>query len=198
MLMAMPRLFFAVQSTRAQQPAMQAAARSLLPQSAGRLVPAVDLHITLCFLGEVEARGVDLLVAAASTVRPALLHLELTHADWWRGSQVLCLVPEPAARAVRELVALAEQLRTVATSAGVKPDDKPFRPHVTVARKVAAGATRANLWPRRLEQALPFTANGFALLRSTGRGEGPRYAVHHAWACAPLAADADAKLSPRS
>lgn len=199
MLMPMARLFFAVQSTRSQQLAMQAAARSLLlPQSAGRLVPAVDLHVTLCFLAEVEARDMDPLVAAATTVRPALLQLELTDADWWPRSQVLCLVPEPAAPAVRELAALAEQLRAVAATAGVVPDDKPFRPHVTVARKVAAGATRAGLWPQRLQQPLRFTANGFALLRSTGRGDGPRYAVHHAWPCVPLAAHADAKRSPES
>lgn len=189
----MPRLFFALQPTPPQQLAMQATASSLVSRSGGRLVPAADLHVTLCFLGEVEARHADLLEAAAQAVPPSLLHFELTHADWWRSSQVLSLIPGPAAHVVPELAALAAQLRAIAAGAGVVPDDKPFRPHVTVARKVASGAIRTARFPVRLDRPLPFTADGFALLRSAGGGNRPRYAVHHAWPYTPQGAEADAR-----
>jgi 2'-5' RNA ligase len=99
------------------------------------------------------------------------------------------LRPEPAQRAAvaaaLAVQALARTLAATARAGGITLDDRPFRAHVTVARKVSAAASRARRWPQPLASPLPFTANGFVLMESTREPDGPRYKVIHAWPSAP-------------
>jgi RNA 2',3'-cyclic 3'-phosphodiesterase len=67
--------------------------------------------------------------------------LRFTRLAHWREPQVLCAL---APRADARVAALAQALKAAAAAAGFLPDLKPFRAHVTVARKVvrAPRATR--------------------------------------------------------
>lgn len=78
--------------------------------------------------------------------------------------------------------ALASALKCELTAAGFTPDPKPFRPHVTLARKVPPGT------PDRAMQSVLWSCAEFALVESrTGPG-GSSYSVLNSW---PLcAADA--------
>lgn len=143
-----------------------------------------DLHLTLAFLGEVAAEVVPRLQRTAAGIAPALFQLMLLRVDCWEGSGVLCLLPEEtaAAQSVREL---ARTLATVARAGGICLDDRHFRAHVTVARKVSPAASLARRWPQPLPAPLPFTADGFVLMESTRDPDGPRYKVVHASPSAP-------------
>lgn len=163
---------------------MHQLALPLVQETGGRAIPAADLHMTLCFLGEVPAEQIAAMIDAAALIEPARIQLTLDRIDWWRRPRVLCLLPgvEPP-----RLQRLAEELRMACRSIGLEPDPKPFRAHLTVARK-AGPANAARSWPQTLPQALPFTAEGFVLMQSTGAGDGPRYAVLQAWPPAPVRA----------
>jgi len=106
--------------------------------SGGRPVPAENLHVTLAFLGSVPPRRQPELAAAArdSALEPAAIPLELRfdRLELWRRAQLLCASPAqlPAWTAV-----IAGRLQARLAAGGFAPDLKPFRPHVTVARKVA-------------------------------------------------------------
>ena len=67
--------------------------------------------------------------------------------------------------------ALATALKDAAAAAGFTPDLKPFRTHVTLARKV----TRAPPESRLREMLWRF--DGFALIDSRTESEGPVYSV---------------------
>jgi len=176
----MPRLFFALQPGPSQRQAMHEATLPLVRETGGRPVHPEDLHLTLCFLGEVPGQQVATLIAAGDRVRPLAARIAFDRMDFWRRSRVLCLLPrrDEAAGAVEDLAA---GLRNAATGAGFTPDARPFIAHVTIARKVSPAKAGNHAWPLALTAPLDFASGGFALLSSTGGGDEPRYKVVHAW-----------------
>ena len=103
----------------------------------GRDVAVQSLHLTLCFLGDVDearlerlARHVDRAVAA-----PLGLDVRLDEPGWRADAGVAWLAastPPPA------LLALGRRMRGLAGRAGIRIDKRPFLPHVTLARRVDA------------------------------------------------------------
>ena len=136
-------------------------------------MPVASLHVTLAFLGSVpqsqrpqlESIAREQSSACAQEV-PLLLTFErLAH---WPRQQVLCV---PATEQSGGAHALAAALRDAAAAAGFRPDLKPFRAHVTVARKVTRFARALSLHP----VVWRFTA--FALLESRTEERGAAYSM---------------------
>ena len=117
-------------------------------------------------------------------VLQAMHGLSLAQIDCWTGSRVLCLLPDDSAGLVAAR-RLAFSLNETTRAAGLALDEKHFRAHVTIARKVPTGACRSTHWPEALPAPLPFTAHGFVLMESTRDPEGSRYKVIHAWPSRP-------------
>src|SRR5581483_5860506 len=152
------RLFFALWPDEAMRGAMAEATGNAARASGGRPVPAVNLHVTLAFLGSVPERQVSQLGAiarraatlcgeAAPPADRTTIELAFEHLEYWRAAHLLCAVPaEPPAPAA----ALARRLQALLSEGGFAPDLKPFRPHVTVVRKVSragpAGMMRPVVW----------------------------------------------------
>jgi 2'-5' RNA ligase len=85
---------------------------------------------------------------------------------------LLCLInSEPLAGAS----ALATTLARLLLAQGFAPDPNPYRPHITIARKVVK--------PHELGRTHPiaWSADGIALVESVTAPEGPRYAVLQRW-----------------
>jgi len=168
------RLFFALWPDTAARRALIAASTAAVAASGGRPVPPAHLHATLAFLGAVPAaRTAELaaLARAAAAAWPpgeAPLVLHFTRLAYWRGPQVLCAL---APRADAPAGTLAQVLKAAAAAAGFFPDLKPFRAHVTVARKVARAPA---LPPLAL---VSWSCNAFALVASTTGGRGSAYSV---------------------
>lgn len=159
---------------------MSAAASALAEELDGRPVHAADLHLTLCFIGEVPEAAIDHLSAAVAELRTSTLRLQLPQLDCWLPSHVLCLLPQSGPD-VNVVADLSARLASVSRTAGLPVDPKPFRAHVTVARKLAPRQAVARTWPQALPAPLPFTANEFVLMQGTGATNGPRYAVVRGW-----------------
>lgn len=178
------RLFFALWPDEAQRAALVDAAAGIVRHCGGRPVPAENLHVTLAFLGSVpEPRLPELAViaghAAALFPRDAVpIVVSLETLEHWARAQVLtALECRDEARAPASGAApLARTLSTETAAAGFSPDLKPFRLHVTVARKVARAPRASAIRP------VDWRFDRFALLESRTLETGPVYSVVESYA----------------
>jgi len=134
-----------------------------------------SLHVTLAFLGSVAQRRIPELAALARQVATQNPRLELTfdRLEHWAKPQLLCAVssaPAPCA------AAFSAALKRQVEASGFSPDLKPFRAHVTVARKVVHSVHSQDMPP------LLWAAGGFALVSSRTDPEGPVYSVIESYA----------------
>ena len=148
--------------------------RRAVHHSGGRPVPADQLHLTLAFLGAVPVAQVtalaDLAMAAQHAARlpGTTLEISLGRLEYWTRPRVLCALPlAPPAGLGRLVSGLLEGL----TAAGFTPDLKPFRAHVTVARKVACLSEPHAMHPVR------WRFEHFALVESRTQHAGAVYSV---------------------
>jgi RNA 2',3'-cyclic 3'-phosphodiesterase len=174
------RLFFALWPDEAQRTALAHAAAKTVRHSGGSPVPESNLHITLAFLGSVtETRLPELSTiagrAAATSPGDAVpLAITFEGVEYWAKPQVLAVLEHPhdtRAEPTSGVGQLARTLVTETVAAGFSPDLKPFRAHVTVARKVTraprSGEMRQVLW----------SFDSFALIESRTLPGGPVYSV---------------------
>lgn len=113
-----------------------AMARRLSASLEGRFLDRSTYHLTLAFLGDIDdaeaARAMDALDAACADAAPVPLAPDglgkfgrPADATLWLG-----LAPDPA------LLALAERVREELAARDLPFDPKPFRPHITLGRRV--------------------------------------------------------------
>jgi 2'-5' RNA ligase len=168
------RLFFALWPQEEARAALLHVAAKAVRHSGGRPVPAANLHVTLAFLGAVPERRLTELrqlarAQAAVFTRDRPIALTFQSLDYFRRAQILCaLAAQDDSAAIQPL---ASALQDASAAAGFNPDLKPFRAHVTMARKVTHTAAPMALRPVVWE----FTA--FALIDSRTEAAGPVYSV---------------------
>jgi 2'-5' RNA ligase len=142
----------------------------------GRWVRPENLHVTLVFLGAVDAAQRACVEAAADAIRGRSFTLLLDRSGWWRRPQVLWAgaseIPEPALELVKALQAGCE-------ACGFEREARAFRVHATLARKVVVEPPPLELPP------VPWQVRGFVLVESTLAPGGSDYRVVRTW---PLAA----------
>ena len=149
---------------------------------AARWVPPDNMHLTLRFIGEVDghqARDID---AALAQVRAERFALTLSGVDsfgsgakprsLWAGAQ-----PNPA------LDRLQSKVEKAVRSAGLPPEGRKFKPHVTLAR--FKGNPRERLFSYLSRNALfrgaPFTVDEFVLYSSFLAQQGAIYTPEAAY-----------------
>ena len=130
-----------------------------------------DLHLTLHFLGQVDAARLDDLRRLGDGVDRPRFTILLDEIGYWPRPQVLWVAPS---RAPDELTGLYRQLESGLQALGLETDNRPYRPHITLARKVRARSP----WPT-LE---PFAwgVDEMALVESRA-GAAPRYQPIARW-----------------
>jgi 2'-5' RNA ligase len=177
----MLRLFFALQPGAELVGALSEQVAPLITRLKAQRVPAENLHATLCFIGAVSEEKLPALQAAAAgvTARHASLHFDSL--EYWRKPAVLCATAgETAASAPARM--LAKRLAEATIAAGFAPDVKPFRAHLTLARKVHAVHAAACDWPRALAPPLTVHCDRFVLMQSQRGESGSIYSVVKSWA----------------
>jgi 2'-5' RNA ligase len=171
------RLFYALWPESGTLDAVARVMRRLVPQGTGRPQRRDQLHLTLEFLGAVpESRLPRVLeVGAALAGTGAGFEILFDRLEHWKRPQVLCLTatvtPEP-------LAALVMSLRSQLLARGFDPEKRPFKAHLTLARKVRRPPPILALEP------LGWPAREFSLVESTTDPSGSCYERLATW---PLA-----------
>jgi 2'-5' RNA ligase len=168
------RLFFALWPDEAQQRTLYKLGRVIAPPG-GKPMAAQNLHITLAFLGTIDADKRNCMEKAADAIQLPSFELALDSAGYWPRPQVVWLgcsaVPEP-------LQALAARLNDAMAACGLTPEKRPYSPHLTVLRKARQG-------PRQLDMdTVHWSVGDFVLVQSLTLPEGAQYQVVRRW---PLA-----------
>lgn len=128
---AAERLFVAVPLT--EHARQEIIAR--LPVLPGRLVPPQNWHFTLRFLGNTDPRMRDALVAelAGERLGPAfsICFGGLGAFPRAKRARIIWLGVEEGAK---KLISVAESVERVVRRAGFAPEERPFKPHLTLSR----------------------------------------------------------------
>jgi 2'-5' RNA ligase len=169
------RMFFALWPDEPLLVALRTRIPQLLRGVSGKAQRPDQWHLTLVFLGAVPADRLPLAEEAASAVRGSPFEIRFDLAEHWRRPQVLCL---SATRTPDALARVVADLRRELGARGFATEEREFRPHLTLARKVRRAASRVEV------EALPWPAADFVLVESVTAPDGSRYGVRRRW---PLA-----------
>lgn len=163
----MARLFFALWPPPDTAAFIAGAARA----AGGRPVRQDALHLTLAFLGDVGEDDRSALPEPDVTAVAGGLTLELDRTGYWRRRRLAWLAPSTPPPVLLTLQSdLAGRLR----SAGFALQRRPFRPHVTLARR-APGA------PPAPEPAIIWPVHEVVLVESVLGPQGAAYHRRAAW-----------------
>ena len=128
----MQRLFFSLKFSRAQQQQLLAYQTLALGLSAtARAVDVDNLHLTLFFLGQVDALQQQRLLQRAEQVNAQAFQLTLDQLACFSKPKILYVAPS---QVPPELSALQQQLATVCQAEGFTEMHEQYRPHITLAR----------------------------------------------------------------
>jgi RNA 2',3'-cyclic 3'-phosphodiesterase len=137
-----------------------------------RLVKKSNLHITLEFLGEISSQDQEELIDKAGKIHAEPFYLELTQVGWWKRPAILWIgtnhIPKP-------LVELVTSIKKCVKQQGLKIDTRPYKPHVTIARKV-----KQVIVPKESIH-IPWQVNSFTLVISKSVESGVEYQVLKEW-----------------
>ena len=165
------RLFFALWPDDRLRNRLAAAAAPALAQVAGIPVPPGNLHVTLVFLGRTPASMLVSLMELGGQGPWPSVALEFGRVEFWAKPKVLVAMPRTTPEAGKAIV---ERLWTGLEPLGFLREARPWRPHLTIARRIRRPP------PENLELAA-VEANGdesawqLALVESRTHPDGARY-----------------------
>lgn len=165
--MSTKRLFFALWPDIRQRDRLRDVINSVAKSIEGRAVDRRNWHVTLPFIGDFEEHLIPELQEQASTVEVAPFRLSFDRLEFWARPKVACLV---AATVPAELQNLVSALDAVLENFGLTPDDRTYRPHITVSRNARPFATE------RLAHRATTEWSSFELVESVAGLRGIRYA----------------------
>ncbi len=131
--------------------------------------------MTLAFLGMVDQRRHEAIVRMASRIREREFRLRLDHTGYWRRPEIVWCA---ASHTPQPLVSLVTHLWEGLEGCGFKPEQRRYRPHVTLMRKAAAAK------PQRLKTEIIWPVSHFELMWSHNERGALHYETLNRW---PLA-----------
>ena len=172
------RMFFALAPTAAQKLEAVAQAAPLVAQLQGQPVPVANVHATVLFVGAIPPEKLDALRAVAAEVRARPISLTFDVIEHWETPKILCATSSRDSSVASPLMmSLAEA--TIA--AGFSPDIKPFRAHLTLARKISAEQAEKFSWPQPLASSIVMRCEEFLLMQSRRDESGSVYSAVDSW-----------------
>lgn len=164
------RLFFALLPDTAAINEI-VAIQQQLPANKLRLYSVENLHQTLVFLGEFAEPQLMDLISVCNTVEVSPISMKFSTITYWPQPKILCLLADNVSPALSELITA---LQEIVSQFDVPADNRPYRPHITLARK-ASEAVQLDIKP------IIFTAHEFVLMQSVSSENGPLYQPLYRW-----------------
>ena len=164
--MSEKRVFFALWPSDRQRELLRDTLRPVLTSIEGDAVDRRNWHVTLVFIGGFPEEQIPLLQAAAAELEPEPIRLRFDRVEYWQRARVAALMPRTAPASLEALVqSLQEKLQAF----DIEPEQRLYRPHITVARR-----TRA-FEPVQLTRPLDLEWQEFELIESTSGQSGVSY-----------------------
>jgi RNA 2',3'-cyclic 3'-phosphodiesterase len=130
--MAERRLFFALWPSDRQRELLRDTIRPVLTSIEGDAVDRRNWHVTLVFIGGFPEEQIPFLQAAAAEIKTEVIRLRFDRLEFWQRPKVAALMPRAVPPA---LEALVKSLENLLPPFDIKPEDRLYRPHITVARR---------------------------------------------------------------
>jgi len=166
------RLFFALWPERKVRDKLARLARSL-NNGNGRIHNPHDLHITLVFLGQVEASRLPCVHDVADNIVSSPFTLQMDGIGHWPRPRILWCGPSGQPEALQRLV---KDLQQGLQDCGFEPETRRYTPHVTLQRKVRHAEAGV------IDNPIEWPAKEFVLAASGGGApDQPRYRILHRW-----------------
>jgi RNA 2',3'-cyclic 3'-phosphodiesterase len=160
------RVFFALVPDRALQKQLGALATEFATRIGGRATRDENIHLTLAFIGSVRQAEIATLRAILDALPRRGFELTLDHAGTWNHAEIAWLGARDVPKALDDL---HSALSAALVEAGYPIDDRPFRPHLTLARRGRRSLRRES------HAALAWRVGGVSLMRSESTAGGVRY-----------------------
>lgn len=160
------RLFFALWPDNRQRDRLRDVINSVAKTVEGKPVDRRNWHVTLSFIGAYEERRIPELLEVAARIHVEPFRLVFDRLEFWPRPKVACLA---AATVPVELQNLVSALNVVVQDAGIIPEERTYRPHITVVRSARTFATE------RLTQRALTEWSSFELMESVSGPGGVTY-----------------------
>jgi 2'-5' RNA ligase len=169
------RLFFALWPERSVQAALGSLAVEAQAQCGGRAMVQDNIHLTLFFVGAFERAHIGTLERAAASVEGAPFALVIDRLGYWRHNRIVWAGVQECPPA---LARLASTLSAALAQIGLRAEDRPYVPHVTLVRNAERKPLRTQLAP------CTWDVKDFVLVESVPVANGVRYQPLAAWTLA--------------
>ncbi len=169
------RLFLALWPESDVRDRLAALIPQILRARDGRAVKRENLHATLLYLGPTESSARDCVERMASRLDGHAFSLMLDRVEHRPKQGIVwaaAAVPEP-------LAALVAGLRRVLLDCGLQPENREYRVHVTLARKVRRAVNIGAIEP------ITWHIDRFVLVESKTYPSGASYQIMRSWSLAP-------------
>ena len=166
------RLFFAVWPGASGRAAIASLACEVARAAGGRATAADKIHLTLAFLGEQPADRISALHCLGSGIKAPAFVLTLDEVGCFRRTGITWL---GASAPQSGLAALHAELGLVLQTEGFAVDERPYAPHLTLARRSKTSIRR------RLPEPVVWPVDAFALVASDLGTGGPTYRTMAEW-----------------
>ncbi|MBT8420247.1 MAG: RNA 2',3'-cyclic phosphodiesterase [Gammaproteobacteria bacterium] len=164
------RLFFALWPTGTARKALKNLQKAMAFD--GRPVPAENFHITLVFLGSVDAVQQGCIEKVAAGITAPAFDLCLDRIGSFPRARIIW---SGISRTPPALLSLVEKLNRGFATCGFAPAAHPFTPHLTLVRKAGKPAGSSPHTP------VQWPVEDFCLVESLTLPTGVRYRVLHCW-----------------
>jgi 2'-5' RNA ligase len=130
--MANRKLFYALWPSERQREMMRDIINPAVSEVEGAAIDRRNWHVTLVFIGDFDEENIPSLHAAASGIEPFNIRLRFDRITFWQAPKIASLNPRNAPAELGDLVKSLEQ---ILLPFGFLPNERVYRPHITVARR---------------------------------------------------------------
>ncbi|MGL5046278.1 MAG: RNA 2',3'-cyclic phosphodiesterase [Shewanella sp.] len=147
--------------------------------SEANAVDVSNLHLTLCFLGQVNDEQRIALINAMDRLTKPKCHIQLNQLDLWPNAQVCCLKSHDIEL---QLAQLAKQTQDIANQLQLHKSEHRFCPHISLFRKAKKWENEEDILLKNKNfNALELTPDSLHLYHSNSTAAGIEYQILYSW-----------------
>ena len=160
------RIFFALWPSEQQRQHIESALAPYKTRLSGKWIDRENWHVTLVFIGNFPECELGALQEAAGRVACPTIELRFEQIEYWKRPKILCLKADIVPDRLTELVG---RLASAARRFGYVPEKRPYKAHMTIARKARFSDAMS------LAPALELHWSSFELVESVSTPAGVQY-----------------------